>query len=154
MKKFSRRTKHAFIALGICVGILAVGALLVKVSLERGGEAATDILTPPAAGASDTEKRAYSALVVGTAKMADALVLGPGCAPEPLVMSVALKGTFTVKNADTVEHVLVFDKEHRYPVPPGSTKSVVADFGPEAGIYGYGCDASKKAVGMLLITAE
>ena len=153
-------TKKALIALALCA--LVLGAFIAWDKLSHGavssllrgsGSSSTgDVLTPPAPDAPAAQKKAYFDLVAGAAKKAGTLTLGPGCSPSPVVFSIALKSPFTVNNTDSVDHTLVFDKDHQYLVPHGASKSVPADFESDAGIYGYACDHATKAAGMLFVT--
>lgn len=109
------------------------------------------ILTPPAPNASPEEGKAYFNFVQGRAQAADALTVGEKCITSPLVMKLQLKKSFVIKNTDTADHVISFNKEHIYTIPAGKAKNVVADFGHDAGIYGYGCDSTPGAAGMVLV---
>ena len=109
------------------------------------------ILTPPAPNASPEEGRAYFNLVQGRAEATDALAVGAKCVTSPLVMKLQLKKSFVIKNTDTADHTISFNKEHIYTIPAGKTTNVVADFGHDAGIYGYGCDSTPGAAGMVLV---
>ncbi len=114
---------------------------------------AETVLTHPSANASQEEKNVYFDLVRNHAQTADALVLKSGCTPVPLVISLQLKKTFVIKNSDTVNHTIVFNKDHIYAVAAGTYKEVTADFGSiGAGIYQYGCDGSSEAVGIVLVS--
>lgn len=74
-----------------------------------------------------------------------------GCAPRPFIIRLKDGKEFGVKNADGAEREMGIDPQHIYTIPARSEKKIKADFGHGPGVYGYGCDKSQDAVGMLLI---
>lgn len=105
-------------------------------------------LAPPAQNASQDQQKQFFDLVSKTAKTSDALDISQ-CKPNPVVMKVKYGGTFPAKNTDSVPHRIVFDKDHVYTIPANGQTAVEVNFGKAAGIYGYGCDSTNYAVGML-----
>ena len=157
MTTMNRSTKRALWGLALCALVLALVVISQKTSLfslvtRQVATSDAKVLSPPGADASDKERQAYFDLVTSQATAADMLVLGANCTPVPLVISLPLKKTFTIKNTDTVAHTMRLDKDHTYTIEAGKSKEIAADFGHEAGLYGYGCDSSTKAVGMMVVT--
>lgn len=108
------------------------------------------VLNVPSQDSTQEEKQQHFELVLRIAKEADYLDISQ-CIPSPVVFKVKNDERFTVKNPDAVEHTIGLDPDHIFSVPAQSTKTIVADFGHGAGLYGYGCDASTKAVGLFLV---
>ena len=108
------------------------------------------VLNPPVGG-TEEESRAHFDMVQKLAKEPDFLEIAR-CEARPVVTKVRKGATINVRNQDSVEHTIVIDADHTYTIPGGQTTAVVAEFGQEAGVYGYGCDTSTNAVGMFFVT--
>lgn len=108
-------------------------------------------LVTPARDASDEEKRRHFDLVVPLATRAEFLDI-TDCLGNPIVFEATQDRGFSVKNSDDENHTLQLSEERFYTVPAGGTKDIVADFGFGPGVYGYGCDNSTGAAGVILVT--
>ena len=108
-------------------------------------------LTPPSRDASSAEQQDFLTLISRLAKESKFLDIS-GCFANPLVFRVKFKSSFTARNSDKVDRVIVFDEKNQFIVPAQETKEIKADFGKGPGIYGMGCDSSTGARGMFLIT--
>lgn len=97
------------------------------------------------------EKEAFYKIAAENAVPSDFIDLG-GCDPKPSALKVTQNKTFTVRNNDAAFHILVIDPGREYLIPAGGVKEITADFGKGPGIYGFGCDESEEAVGVILIT--
>jgi|GEM_PF-3562807 len=109
------------------------------------------ILTPPVQGTPQSEQEAYFNLIQNNAKSTESLSLSKNCTPTPLVSKLKLNKVFTIKNTDSVDHTIIFNTEHMFTIAAGGSKQINANFGHNDGIYGYGCDSSSGAVGMVLV---
>lgn len=94
------------------------------------------------------EQKKFFDLITKLAKDSTELDIS-GCSAKPVVFRTKHAATFKVVNKDSTEHTMVIDKDRTYKVPAKGSTEVKADFGKAAGIYGYGCDSSGAAVGML-----
>ena len=75
----------------------------------------------------------------------------------PLVFQVRPKASFIIKNGDSIEHKMyhAYWKEDPIIIPAnsmGEVKITDTRYGDLSGIYGYGCDRSGEADGVLFIT--
>ena len=110
------------------------------------------ILSPPSSNASDSAKDEHTRLVLSVAKETGRIAL-EDCTVSPLVLRIKRGESFVVTNFDRVSHALFISSANQYSLDPDQTKEIVADFGG-GGIYGYGCDSSTKAIGMILLTED
>lgn len=108
------------------------------------------LLKTPPQGATETEKAAHFAIVNRLARTAEFLDLS-ACYGSPLSFRVVEGAEFSVKNNDTVAHTLQISPEHIYTVPAKEEKKLTAQFGKGPGVYGYGCDNSPDARGILFV---
>ena len=76
-----------------------------------------------------------------------------GCKPSPLVYKLKDGSTITLRNDDSVEHIIMIDPAHIYTAKAKSLTKIVADFGQGPGNYGYKCDDSQGAAGVFLVTS-
>ena len=74
------------------------------------------------------------------------------CHPVPVVLGVMFGQDFIIKNTDSVSHSVAFNQNHVYTIPANGQSVVKADFGHNSGLYGYGCDASNGAAGLVLVS--
>lgn len=100
---------------------------------------------------SDEEKMKHYQFAISIAKESEFLDV-TDCSPEPLVLKVANGGTVKLKNDGNADVTIVMDAEHTYSVGAKSTKSIKADFGKGAGLYGYGCNQSSGPRGMIFVS--
>jgi len=98
-----------------------------------------DLLTVPSSDAPKDEIEAHIALGAKLAKEAEVLEI-TDCEPKPLVFKVKEKAMFKVFNKDDIDHTLIIDPEHKYPLPRQETTEIKADFGKPPGLYGYVCE--------------
>lgn len=125
--------------------------------LPSGGETPKDltaeekaVLIPPGPNDSEQKRKEHFALVERLAKEAEYLDI-TDCKSIPVVLRAKKGSEIQLRNTSKVDHALVIDKDHVYTVPAEKTLKVKADFGKGAGVYGYGCDKSTGATGMMLI---
>lgn len=97
------------------------------------------LLTVPSPDASEEEINAHIALGEKLAKEGDTLEI-TDCKPKPLVLRVKEKTNFKVLNNDKIDHTLIIDDDHKYPISAGETTEIKADFGKPPGLYGYVCE--------------
>ena len=109
------------------------------------------VLQTPGPDATEEERRTHFELALRLATRTDFLDISACKVVEPVVFKVVERETFTVRNDDDIEHVMIIDEEHIYPVPAKGTLELVADFGNNTGLYGYGCDDVPQAVGLILV---
>jgi hypothetical protein len=112
---------------------------------------ANKLLTPPGPNSSEAEQKAFAELVASAAVRTDKINLS-SCKAMPTVASFNLDSMITLVNDDPTEHTMVLDPKNTFTVPGKSKKTIKADFGHGPGLYGYGCDMSSGAVGMMLVT--
>ena len=110
------------------------------------------LLAPPSASAPLAEQQAYADMVTKAAQVTTTLSLGASCLPSPMVMSIRMGSTVTVKNTDSVDHTISFDSSHALNIPANSSKQLATDFLKEEGIHGYGCDSIIGGVGLTVVT--
>ncbi|MBI5134422.1 MAG: hypothetical protein HZA81_03515 [Candidatus Taylorbacteria bacterium] len=123
-------------------------------SADKGQTVGTDveaILNTPAVDDLEERKRQHAERVLEAAVKTDTINIST-CVANPTVAMVAFGQKITFVNDDSVEHMIGFNIEDRYSVPAKSKKEIVADFEKGKGIYGYGCDASQRAIGMIVVT--
>jgi hypothetical protein len=111
---------------------------------------AAAIPKPPAAGASNTELRAWGELISKLAVPTNKLEI-TACKPNPAVIALDSGTSFSVTNKDSVSHILVLNPTTTFTIDAGATKSIKADFGKGPGMYAYGCDNGNEPVGVFLV---
>jgi len=130
-------------------------ALSTEILLESTSPGASntqfDVLNPPSPDASPDEHARFFEEVQRLAREADFVDISD-CTPNPQVLQVKYGSTITFRNQDTAEHTITHNPQYQFVIPPGGTKEVAADFGRGPGLYGYGCESSSGAIGMILIT--
>lgn len=97
------------------------------------------LLTVPPPDASKAEIEAHIALGAKLAEEGNVLEI-TDCKPKPLVFKVKEKTNFKVSNKDKIDHTLIIDDDHKYPIPAKETSQIRADFGKPPGLYGYVCE--------------
>lgn len=147
MDSFRSKTKKVVIA-GVIILVIAILLILASTTSSPSSKR---ILNPPGSNASEEEETRYYDLVAETAETAATLDLS-GCRPKPTAMEVTWNQTFKVRNQDALPHILVINADYEYLIPARSQKEIVADFGKGPGVYGFGCDESEEAVGVILLT--
>lgn len=110
-----------------------------------------EALTPPGPGASEEEFQQHFSLVQEVAVNESILLVGEDCVVYPAIMRTKIGTDLTFLNQDSMQHVITFNEEHSYILPPGEPVALSADFGQGAGLYGYGCDEGTAAAGMMLV---
>ena len=110
------------------------------------------VLNPPASGSPEGDFQAHFALAQRTATEANMLTMSAGCRMNPVILKAQNETTVLVQNQDTVAHTIVFNGTLTYPVPAGGEVSLPIGFEKGVGLYGYACDASASAAGMILVT--
>ena len=146
--------KKQLLIVGLVIILLVVGYMIFG---GKGGEQSSDtganvmdVLKTPGPNASTAERQKHFELALSAAQAATTLQI-TSCKSNPTVLRTKNGSTFKVKNNDAVEHVLLFDKDHIYKLGANSTTSIKADFGRGAGLYGYGCDKSSEAAGLIFV---
>lgn len=111
------------------------------------------VLNYPAAGVSEEEWKNYLIAIAKVAVETDTITIGAGCSVKPVVLKTALVmgKTVKVKNTDSVPHTLSFNNPPNFLVAANSTTEMPVDFKGVPGIYGYGCDNSPQAVGLIQV---
>lgn len=108
------------------------------------------LLKTPQKDASEEKKSAHFAVVQRLAKRTEFLDLS-ACYGDPLAFRAHEGTKFSVKNNDAVSHTLQISPEHIYTIPAKGAREITAQFGFGPGVYGYGCDDSPEARGILFI---
>ena len=161
--------KQKIFALLVSLSVFAAGAVLlgflvfkpettngpganqsIKQSVPLTGEEKKLLKIPPQ-GAPETEKAAHFALLQRLARTTDFLDLST-CFGNPLAFRVQNGAAFVLKNNDSLPHTLQISPQHIYTVPARDEREIVAQFGFGPGVYGYGCDDSPDARGILFVT--
>lgn len=73
------------------------------------------------------------------------------CFGEPIVFKTKLGQEITIRNLDNEDHIIAFNKNNVHILPANGRINITADFGFGSGIYGYNCDSSEKATGMVFV---
>ena len=143
------------LTIGIIILILIVGYMIwssqdQSVTTPPPSATNADLLETPGPDAPIQERQRHFELALSAARSSDLLDI-TSCQPDPTVLRTRNGATFRVKNGDSSEHILLFDPEHIYRIPAGSTLNIKADFGKGSGLYGYGCDLSSQASGLIFV---
>lgn len=106
----------------------------------------------PKSDAPIAEIMAHIAFVKRAAIATDTIVIGPSCKASPVVVKTQKGANLVFKNNDSLPHTVSFDRTHSFPVSAQGSVTIPVDFGEVGGFYGYGCESSISAIGMVLIT--
>lgn len=116
-------------------------------------DAERQALNPPNSDtATEEEMQAHFAAIEEAAVATDTIHVGEACAISPRVSRVKLDEALVIINHDTDDHRIVFNEQLQIAVPAERKITVQPEFDQGAGIYGFGCDRSQSAVGMMLVT--
>lgn len=122
-------------------------------SLSRTPSAAeiSAVLNFPGPNATAEERKKHSDLVNKLGDEAGFSFLNiSGCKPVPVVYRVKLGSTFKVKNTDSVDHTIYTAK--KVTIKANSEQTLNSkEIGDNLGDYGYGCDNSSGAAGIIQI---
>lgn len=92
---------------------------------------------------------AYLTLVAKVAVETNVLTIGQNCSVSPVVLRTRSKEV-TLKNTDSVAHTIAFTSPFfSGTIPPNGSLKMPVDFKGQLGLYGYGCDGSAQAVGLM-----
>lgn len=111
------------------------------------------VLNPPKDDASAKEQARHFLIAQSIAKEAPYLDITNCKKGEPVVFKAKEGEKFAVKNEDSVEHTISMGENQIFSIAAHSTKTILPEFKIGPGVYGYGCDASEKEVGMIFVTS-
>lgn len=96
------------------------------------------LLAPPK---TPTEEGSYDTLVQKYAQEAQVLDVGAECAVSPLVLKLKSDALLTIRNNDTVSHMIAFEDQNAFSVSVGQTRTLSLQemFQKGAGTYRYRC---------------
>ena len=106
-------------------------------------------INPPLEG-SYAEKEEHLELAIKLAAETESLNI-KDCFGDPVVFKTKLGQQFTIKNLDSEDHLIAFNKDHIYHLPALGEATITAEFGFGSGVYGFSCDESSNATGMVLV---
>ncbi len=107
----------------------------------------------PHHGVSDTDRLEHTGLVVELAQPTDAVSIGALCTIWPAVHHVQRGEEVHFKNVDAIAHTIAINEDYTIAVSAYSTRSILLPQNPTgAGIFGYGCDESGHAAGILYVS--
>lgn len=109
------------------------------------------VLDFPDPSAPKEEQKKHFDLVSQLAENVDYIDIGK-CRPSPLVVRIKNKDPVTFKNSDELQHSVPLSPEQVLTISAGGKESIIVNFEFGPGVYGYTCDASYKAVGVILVT--
>lgn len=92
--------------------------------------------------------------IIQSASVQTDIITFSDCIASPLISRVTQGKTITLKNNDSIEHTILLDDKHTYPLEPKSSISMTVDL-ENQGLYSYSCDgetSSPKSGGILFIT--
>ena len=120
-------------------------------SNENISKKSTDVdLKTPGANATAEEQQKFFDHTVSVAETSTSVHLSLACATTPKVVKIFVKdGGLTFINDDTSPHTVVFDAKNAVTIEPKAQAKVSDVFKRGGGIYGYGCDSSSSAVGIV-----
>lgn len=150
------------------LGLLALAALVLgyflyqklkvpapKITTTNSAETSDEraVLRYPARDVTPGEWNNYLVLVAKLAMETDTVTVGPNCKITPVVVKTPLVSgkKLHFKNSDTVAHEIAFTNPPSYAIAANSTVDIPIDFKGVPGIYGYGCDMSPNAVGLVQV---
>ena len=106
-------------------------------------------ISPPLEGSYE-EREEHLELAIKLARETASLDI-KDCFGDPVVFKAKLGQEFTIKNLDSEDHIIAFNREHIFHIPALSEASIIAEFGFGSGVYGFSCDESLNATGMVLV---
>jgi hypothetical protein len=111
------------------------------------------VLRYPAKDVTEEEWNNYLVLVAKLAVEADKISIGANCSVSPVVVKTPLVmgKKVTLENNDSVAHTISFNTPPNFEVPANGKIEMPVDFKGTPGIYGYGCDNSPDAVGLIQV---
>ncbi len=99
------------------------------------------------------DRMTHTALVVALAQHTDAIIISAQCAIWPAVHHVYSGTQVSFKNVDNVAHTIAINEDYTFAIPAHSTHNVLPPQNPVGdGIFGYGCDESGRASGILYVS--
>lgn len=107
----------------------------------------------PTATTSRAEKEKYFLEVANASKIVDTIKIQERCTPDTLIVRARLGKELTIVNTDTVPHTISVSNEYSWPIEPGKSIVIPADFGTGEGTYTYSCENSGGPIGIILIAA-
>ena len=107
------------------------------------------VLATPNASSSPSERAAYADLVRANAQAKDSVEIA-SCVANPVAVSVKAGKVLTFRNKDAKAHTISFGKPDQFLIEGGKSVEVPGDFRKQ-GIYAYGCDGSRDAIGVMLV---
>lgn len=112
-------------------------------------------LNPPPRGATEDEFRTYFQAVQRVTVDTDSVDIVAGCSISPSVVRLSPTSHMTFNNTDIVDHTISFDKDFSFVVSAGhSTTTIVNLTDVTEGLFGFGCDQSPTASGMVWVTSS
>lgn len=124
------------------------------IEIESMEDAIEEVLQSPGQDATQEERQRHYALAVKIAKDTTTVDI-TGCEADPTVTRISMGDTLNIVNDDNSPHSFVFGGGNTVSVPAGGSKSVNVGepvFQHDAGLYGFGCDASSRGIGYILVT--
>lgn len=106
---------------------------------------------PNTGSASVATLERYGTEVNNRAVTAKTIYIGALCVAEPAIVAVTLGDTVEFSNADSMSHTLHLTPELVAEAPAGGTVSVVMEPATGAGMYGYVCDTTGRAAGIIVV---
>jgi len=102
-------------------------------------------------GGTDAEKQEHFQLAIKIAKTTDTIEIS-NCHPQPIVAKINKNEKAVFKNSDSKDHTIIIGLKDIFKIPAKSKKEIDFSFKNEAGkLFGYGCDSSPSAAGLLFI---
>lgn len=143
------------ILIGLAIVALLLGAFIIaepnlQTENTNNSQEITNVLNTPPQDASREEKQEHFQLALSMAEEADFLDIS-GCEPKPLVLSLKESETFSVKNTDSIPHVIRLSAETAFTIEANGTTELKADFEHGPGMYGYGCDDGGRTAGLFIV---
>jgi len=147
-----KNTFNPKIILGVLVVVIVV---LVAYFIFSGGalteEEKNIVLTPPQTG----EEEAYNNLVKKHAVSSPVLTIGPNCEMDPLIIEITTEQELTIKNTDSIIHIVSFEDQNAFSVSPGRerTINIKQTFSRNADAYRYRCNniSMEENVGVMYV---
>lgn len=126
------------------------------IEIEDMEQARQEVLSTPGPNAPDEERQRHFALATRLAENSETLDI-TGCSAEPVVLQRTFGSTINIENSDSSSHTILFGPDMTIDVPANGTADLAVDesnFQNGPGLYGYGCDNSSQAVGLMLISPD
>lgn len=144
-----KRNNKVWLAVGVLVLVAAVlFAVLLLSSLKQ------KILDGPPQNASPTEVVKYNTLVKDKAISTNELTIGINCKMNPLVLEITTTDVLTIRNDDSIQHVISFEDQNFFTVSANDSRELTLErIGKKPGIYRYRCGDmnEEENVGVLYI---